>query len=172
MAERRHLTVISNTGNTDVVPGRSASNWLILSTVLAVALWLPLGMLGLWMSRLASYALDRLAPHSGVGMGLMEVIKPGLALLPILGSFAASAYVGGVVVAKFGPVRNGARDAAVGALSGVVVVSLAAVEGALRPWLLGVIAYVTLITLGMASAFLGGRRGRNWRNAANLTRLD
>jgi hypothetical protein len=170
--DRIHLKVISAPSAEDDVPQRSAGAWLLLSTLVVVALWLPLGMLGLWLSRLTSLAFDASVVRFGMSAALASLLAPGVAMLPILSSFALSAFLGGVVVAKFGPVRNGARDASVGALAGAGVASLAAIAGALHPWQLGVMAYVTLMTIGMGSAFLGGRRGRKSRNAANLGRLD
>jgi hypothetical protein len=184
MTERHHLRVIQDgsapgrhsrpavagtpASTQDALPERSRGTWFALSTLVAVALWLPLGMLGLWSSRWGALGIERL----GRALGAAAIRTPtGIALLPILAAFAVAAFAGGVVYAKFGRSLRATQDALVGAVAGAIVTSLAAVEGALRPWQLGVAAYVTLVVIGAASAYFGGRLGRSSRDAANLGRL-
>jgi hypothetical protein len=158
MAEKRHLNVMVEPTAVEHVPARSSAQWVLLGVVLVVVLWLPLAMLGLWLSRALTLG------HSGGGLRQL------CGILPIVGSFAAATYLGGLVVVRFGPAASGPVNSLLtGGLAGVLVTSLATAAGALRPWPVGVVAYTTLILVGAVAAAGGGRHGRKMRNAATLT---
>lgn len=169
MSQRRHLSVIATSAEPERVPARTSGHWVLLGVLLVVATWLPLGVFGLWISRLTVRVLDwgfSPAVAASHGGGPSSVLA---AVLPVLGSFALSAYLGGMVVIRFGSARSMSSALLTGGLSGALVASLAAAGGALHPWPVGVAAYITLILVGAIAGLGGGRRGRRLRNAATLT---
>jgi hypothetical protein len=168
MDDKRHLNVISASATEDTVPTWSAERWIVLGAILIVVVWLPLGMLSLWVSGWVRLGVERMTPWFTDWPTLVGLLQLLAAILPVVGSFALAAYLGGITAVRFGPLRRPYQPALAGALAGVLVVSLAAAGGALRPWLLGVAATATLISIGSGAAACGGRWGRRLPNAANL----
>ena len=152
MAEKRHLNVIpaSATGEEEVAAeARSSAGWILIGALMLVILWLPLEMLGLW--------LTRWIPTPGT---------PKIA--PIVGTFALSACLAGATIGRFARQFRIHQAALAGGLGGALAACLAAAGGALRPLLLGVVTSGVLCGVGAFSAACGGRWGRNRRNAASL----
>ncbi len=166
MAEKRHLNVIAAAApDEEAMPSRSRLRWIVVGGLSVVVTWLPLAMLGLWLSR----ALTQGVNWANSSAWLRQLCG----LLPIVGSFALAATLGGLLVVRFGPAaRGGANALLTGGLSGALVTSLAAVGGVLRPWPLGAAAYISLMLVGAAAAAGGGWQGRRLRNAATLTSLS
>lgn len=171
MADKRHLKVIPNAEPVDAFPARSAMAWFALAVLLVVVLWLPLGMLGIALSRagigLLTWAQG--SPSKGMyGPGLLPAM---VGVLPIVLSFGLAAYMGGIMLVRFGLPQNASHGAWVGVIAAALIASLALVGGSLRPWFLGVAAYIALTLTGALSGALGGRSGQKLRKAANLSAL-
>ena len=113
MTEKRHLRVIATASSIDDLPSRSGPQWILLGALLVVTLWLPLGMVGLWLSRWTAAGVGYLPP--GLGARLAHVSG----LLPILGSFVLAAFLGAAAVARFAPRHDLGSAAAAGGAHGV-----------------------------------------------------
>ncbi|HMA92440.1 MAG TPA: hypothetical protein VKP30_07125 [Polyangiaceae bacterium] len=167
MTERRHLPVVGNADEGESSLQRSNSQWIWAGAGLIIALSLPLSMLGLWGSR----ALSALLLHFDVvrhSAGLMHLAT----LLPVLASYSLAAYLGGLIVVRWGGLTGVRKLVLMGATAGTVLATLAAAAGSLRPWQLGAVAYVTLIVVGAGSAAGAGLSGRRARNTATFRRVS
>lgn len=159
--------MIASAATDEPLPQRSGAQWSLIGACSMVALSFPLSMLGLWCSR-ALVALLRTRDELDQSGGLIRLAT----LLPILAAFSIAAYIGGLIVARWGGYTASPRLALVGASGGAVVATLAVAAGALRPWQIGAVAYVTLIGVGAASAAGAALFGREARNTATLKRVS
>ena len=168
MAEKRHLNVIGSSATTEPVVLRSNIQWVVIGTLLVVLTWLPLAMLGLWLSRLGTWGIEVALRGSATTAQWAGPSAQFLALALILGSFALAAYLGGWFIARFGATKSTLIAWLTGGLAGALVVTIAAAAGSLSPWIVGVVAYMTLIFVGAIAASWGGRRGQRQPNTASL----
>jgi len=156
----RRLTVLQEPASPD--DGRPAWHWMLIGTLFALSIWVPLAMLSSWIAGRAVRRLvgegppdvvaDQLATASGMTrVGLWFAVTG----VPIL-SFAVACVAAGALVGRFGN-RAGVKEAAMGA-------ALAAAVGALLSmlqagWAFSLAGLLVLLPVGASAGWLGGRIG-------------
>ncbi|MCU0653828.1 MAG: hypothetical protein MUF64_00570 [Polyangiaceae bacterium] len=174
MAERRQLPILNQklappAGSIPGVDGeeeRPPWHWSAIGAVLVFALWLPLAMVGQWLS---SRLLLALVPGgsaqqiegylAGATASARLGVKAATAGPPLL-CFAAACLAGGAMVGRFGG-KAGTKEAAVGGLvaASTAWALTAAAVGFGASWVL----WPPVALLAVGFAFAGGRLGERLR---------
>lgn len=161
MAEKRHLPVIGS-GSRDEGPRLAPLEWVLVGSLCILLLFMPLGLLGLWVS----LGLSRPSASTEGQPGLLTNLvwlRSLITILPLLASFALAAFTGSAVVGRFAAGAKRGLPTYAGLLAAVLVVALAYVQGALRPpLLLGIVLSILLLLGGVFSRW-GGAFGLKFR---------
>jgi hypothetical protein len=140
MNAKRHLPVLREPSENDG-PRWSSAQWAFAGALGIFLLWLPLAMVGLWISRI-----------SGV-----------FVLGPLLVSFSLAAFFGAALVGRYESNHRRSTPVFAGLLASLGIVLLAAVQGALRPLAMVVLVQVVLGFFAAIFAYWGGRWGERFR---------
>jgi hypothetical protein len=139
----RRLNVLNTPQGDDAEAAeRSPLVWTAICGALTLSLFLPLSALGLWVGA-------RLASSAGNAAGA----------LPLVASFAISAWSAGAIAGRFGTRLVARHGLFGGALGGLLTLLLAALAGALSPWVVALGATLFLVVVGAGCAWLGARYG-------------
>lgn len=140
MNAKRHLPVLRDPSENDGLR-LSSVTWVFVGAFGIFLLWLPLSMVGLWVSRIS-----------------------GLFVLgPLLLSFGLATFFGAALVGRYESNRRRDIPVFAGLLAALGIVLLAALQGALRPLPFALVVFVVLAVLVAIFAYLGGRWGERFR---------
>lgn len=160
----RRLPVIQ-TNSPDEGEPRPPAQWVAIAAALALALWIPLVLLGFSLghavaTRIAGVS-DATQLASGAA-GATPAARVGIAaalIVPALASLALACAGTGAIVGRFGG-RARVREAVLGCtLAALVAWATSVSSGALRPWPVAAITALVLAGLAALFAALGARAG-------------
>lgn len=163
----RRLPVLQESRGDD--DARPARDWIFIGALFALSIWVPMAMLGGWMT---SWVVRRLTGEGSSGVGAEQVaaatqnnrVVLWLAVTILnFSAFAFSCAASGALVGRFGS-RAGVREAVLGCgLAALVGTVFSAVRGG---WLASVVGMAVLVPVAGLSGWLGGWIGWGLRPPA------